>query len=235
MSGARRPFRIETAMANGGNDAEGVTALTSFDSQINSILTQLGEVREEIRKFQERDPTLARERDRSVLWAGIETIQDAIRNTRHEIATIHAEGPRGERLITATSELEAVVSDTEGATETILSSAEAIDNLSQQLVSRLSEGDLELAHAIQNEVVKLFEACNFQDITGQRIRKVVKLLVFIEERVTRMTEIWGGSELMDRAKEMDRREEGDSALLNGPALSHETNVVSQDDIDSLFS
>lgn len=235
MSGARRPFRIETAMSNGGGDAEGMTALTSFDSQIHSILTQLGEVREEIRKFQERDPTLARERDRSVLWSGIETIQDAIRNTRHEIATIHAEGPRGERLNTATSELEAVVNDTEGATETILSAAEAIDNLSQQLVSRLSEGDLEIAHAIQNEVVRLFEACNFQDITGQRIRKVVKLLVFIEERVTRMTEIWGGSELMERAKEMDRREEGDSSLLNGPALSHETNVVSQDDIDSLFS
>ncbi|MFG1296632.1 MULTISPECIES: protein phosphatase CheZ [Xanthobacter] len=235
MSGARRrPFRIETAMGNAVSDAEGMTALTSFDSQINSILGQLAEVREEIRKFQERDPTLARERDRSVLWSGIETIQDAIRNTRHEIATIHTEGSRGERLHTATSELEAVVSDTEGATETILSSAEAIDNLSQKLVSRLSDGDLELAHAIQNEVVKLFEACNFQDITGQRIRKVVKLLVFIEERVSRMTEIWGGSELVERAKEMEKQREGDTALLNGPALSHDQNVVSQDDIDSLF-
>ncbi|MDQ0506702.1 protein phosphatase CheZ [Xanthobacter agilis] len=233
MSGARRPFRIETAKTNGGNEAEGVPALTSFDSQINSILAQLGEVREEIRKFQDRDPTLARERDRSVLWSGIETIQDAIRNTRHEIATIHTEGPRGERLTSATSELEAVVSDTEGATETILSAAESIDNLTQQLVSRLSDKDLELARKIQDEVVRQFEACNFQDITGQRIRKVVKLLVFIEERVTRMTEIWGGSELVERAKEMESRD-GDAALLNGPALSHDTNVVSQDDIDSLF-
>ncbi|MFG1400488.1 protein phosphatase CheZ [Xanthobacter sediminis] len=234
MSGARRPFRIETATSNGSGDADGMNALTTFDSQINSILTQLGEVREEIRKFQERDPALARERDRSVLWSGIETIQDAIRSTRHEIATIHAEGPRGERLVNATSELEAVVNDTESATETILSAAETIDNLSQKLVDRLSAGDLELASNIQNEVVRLFEACNFQDITGQRIRKVVKLLVFIEERVTRMTEIWGGSELVERAKQMEQRE-GDTALLNGPALSHDTNVVSQDDIDSLFS
>lgn len=234
MSGARRPFRIETATGNGSGDADGMNTLTTFDSQINSILTQLGEVREEIRKFQERDPALARERDRSVLWSGIETIQDAIRNTRHEIATIHTEGSRGERLINATSELEAVVNDTESATETILSAAETIDNLSQKLVDRLSEGDLELASNIQNEVVRLFEACNFQDITGQRIRKVVKLLVFIEERVTRMTEIWGGSELVERAKQMEQRE-GDTALLNGPALSHDTNVVSQDDIDSLFS
>jgi chemotaxis protein CheZ len=233
MSGARRPFRIETAKTNGGTEAEGIPALTSFDSQINSILAQLGEVREEIRKFQDRDPTLARERDRSVLWSGIETIQDAIRNTRHEIATIHTEGTRGERLTSATSELEAVVSDTEGATETILSAAESIDSLTQQLVSRLSDKDLELARKIQDEVVRQFEACNFQDITGQRIRKVVKLLVFIEERVTRMTEIWGGSELVERAKEMENRD-GDDALLNGPALSHDTNVVSQDDIDSLF-
>lgn len=234
MSGARRPFRIETGKTSGVTETEGVSALTSFDSQINSILSQLGEVREEIRKFQERDPTLVRERDRSVLWSGIETIQDAIRSTRHEIATIHSEGSRGERLTSATSELEAVVNDTEGATETILSAAESIDNLSQELVASLTDKDLELAQKIQNEVIRLFEACNFQDITGQRIRKVVKLLVFIEERVQRMTEIWGGSELMERGKTMETRE-GDTALLNGPALSHDTNVVSQDDIDNLFS
>lgn len=234
MSGARRPFRIETGMGNKANESDGGAVAGAFDDQINQILTQLVEVRDEIRKFQDRDPVLSRERDRNVLWAGIETIQDAIRNTRNEIATLHAEGSRGERLMRATSELEAVVTDTEEATETILSSAEAIDNLTQRMTSRLPPEDVEMARAIQGEVVKLFEACNFQDITGQRIRKVVKLLVFIEERVSRMTEIWGGAELMTQGNGPEKRE-GDAALLNGPALSHDSNVVSQDDIDSMFS
>ncbi|MFG1480369.1 protein phosphatase CheZ [Xanthobacter sp. V4C-4] len=234
MSGARRPFRIETGIGSKTSDGEGGMSPNAFDDQINKILSQLVEVRDEIKKFQERDPALSRERDRNVLWAGIETIQDAIRNTRDEIATLHAEGPRGERLMRATSELDAVVADTEEATETILSSAEAIDTLTQRMTSRLPKEDMELARAIQGEVVKLFEACNFQDVTGQRIRKVVKLLVFIEERVSRMTEIWGGAELIARNAAVDKRE-GDAALLNGPALSHDSNVVSQDDIDSMFS
>jgi len=151
-----------------------------------------------------------------------------------EIANLHAEGSRGEKLVRATDELDAVVADTEEATEAILSSAEAIDSAVGALMARLSGDDLTLAEEIQAQVIKTFEACNFQDITGQRIRKVVKLLNFIEARVKRMTDIWGGAEVVAENSGILPRE-GDEALLNGPALADDENVVSQDDIDSLFA
>ena len=39
----------------------------------------------------------------------------------------------------------------------------------------------------------IFEACSFQDITGQRINKVIKLLDSIDERVGKLNELFGTS------------------------------------------
>lgn len=232
MSASRRPFRIEGL---GRMESPSVFAESpKVDAQLDRILAELTEVRAEIAKFKDRDPEADRQRDRHALWAGIETIQDAIRDTKMEIANLHAEGSRGEKLVRATDELDAVVADTEEATEAILSSAEAIDSAVGALMARLSGDDLTLAEEIQAQVIKTFEACNFQDITGQRIRKVVKLLNFIEARVKRMTDIWGGAEVVAENSGILPRE-GDEALLNGPALADDENVVSQDDIDSLFA
>lgn len=89
-------------------------------------------------------------------------------------------------------------------------------------------------------MVSIFEACNFQDITGQRITKVVGALKFIEERVAGMMDIWGGAnglaafapepEMPDETPETD-----ESSLLNGPALEEADGHASQDDIDALFA
>ncbi len=236
MSVSRRPFRIEASdrMSSVFDAVGGGPIGVSVEGQLDRILAEIAEVRGEIAKFKERDPTVDRERDRHALWAGIETIQDAIRNTKTEIATLHSEGTRGESLSRATDELDAVVQDTEEATEAILSAAETIDTAVSQLISRLTGEDLTLAEEIQSQTVKTFEACNFQDITGQRIKKVVKLITFIEARVARMTDIWGGAEMVAQNAGIVPRQ-GDEALLNGPALSTDENVVSQDDIDSLFS
>ncbi|MCP6151320.1 protein phosphatase CheZ, partial [Klebsiella pneumoniae] len=86
-----------------------------------------------------------------------------------------------------------VVGDTEAATEEILSAAEEIDALASRL-SRNPENAREVVQEIHDCAVRIFEACNFQDITGQRISKVVGLMQFIEHHVSRMTAIWGGSE-----------------------------------------
>jgi len=228
----RRPYRIETNAA--AAPAIRLPETPARDAKLDRILDELAHLRGEMTKLQARDPEAIRERDRNALWAGIETIHDAINNTKLEIATLHAEGPRGERLLRATDELETVVTDTEDATGTILTSAELIDAAIRRLMPRLEGEDLTIAREIEVQIVKTFEACNFQDITGQRIRKVVNLLQFIEERVTRMTDIWGGAELVAEAAGLLKRE-GDEALLNGPALACDIDVVSQDEIDSLFS
>ena len=77
----------------------------------------------------------------------------------------------------------------------------------------------------------MFEACNFQDITGQRISKVVKTLQFIEERVNKMIEIWGEEGFTDVKQDQEERD-AEAALLNGPQLANQG--VSQADIDKLF-
>ena len=65
--------------------------------------------------------------------------------------------------------------------------------MASTLAARLKdEQSRALAQDIQERVVKIFEACNFQDLTGQRITKVVATLKFIETHIVRMMEIWGG-------------------------------------------
>ena len=98
------------------------------------------------------------------------------------------------------------------------------------------EQDQALVADMQERVIKIFEACNFQDLTGQRITKVVATLKFIETHIMRMMEIWGG---MDAFKDIEvvamAQREGDAKLLNGPKIEGETGHASQDDIDSLFA
>ena len=96
--------------------------------------------------------------------------------------------------------------------------------------------DQGLAGDIQDQVVEIFESCNFQDLTGQRITKVVGTMRFIEDRIIRMMDIWGGIESFQGVEVVDElHREGDAALLNGPALEGQADVASQDDIDALFA
>ncbi len=166
----------------------------------------------------------------------LEEISGVISDTKKEIATLHTTGFQGEELSRVTDELDAVVVGTEQATETILTAAEDIDQNASTLQAKMKDStNLGLAEDIQNQVVKVFEACNFQDITGQRITKVVEALRFIEDRVLRMMEIMGGIESFANI-EPDKIEKatGDAALLNGPALDDEAGVADQGDIDALF-
>ena len=167
----------------------------------------------------------------------LDAIYEAIAQTKREIATLHnTTGSHTEEMTRVTNELDAVVSGTEGATESILSAAEFIDETANTLSARLKGQDSEMAGDIQDKVIQIFEACNFQDLTGQRITKVVGTLRFVEDRIMRMMDIWGGIESFKEI-EAEKKEvaEGDAALLNGPALETDMDVASQDDIDALFA
>ena len=136
-----------------------------------------------------------------------------------------------------THELDAVVDGTEKATQSILSAAEFIDQTAGTLAAALKEErDKGLVHDVQDKVVEIFEACNFQDLTGQRITKVVATLKFIETHIVRMMEIWGGIEsFRDVTPEAIAERDGDLRLVNGPKLNGEAGHASQDDIDALFN
>lgn len=172
----------------------------------------------------------------SELKKELDSIYEAIAQTKKEIVTLHESGFQGEEMSRVTDELDAIVMGTESATDAILSGAEIIDERSSDLSAKLSGDDNAMASDIQDQVMKIYEACNFQDLTGQRITKVVNTLKFIEDRVVRMMEIWGGIEgLSDIDPDTLPPREGDAALLNGPALDTDLDVASQDDIDALFA
>lgn len=165
----------------------------------------------------------------------LDAMYEAIKDTKREIASLHHSGFQGKEMSRVTDELDAIVTGTEQATESILSAAETIDDDANTLSAKLTGDDQGVASDIRERTVEIFEACNFQDLTGQRITKVVNTLRFIEDRIVSMMEIWGGLEAF---KSMDLHEfaeaEGDAALLNGPALNSDADVASQDDIDALF-
>ena len=166
----------------------------------------------------------------------LDLIHDAISRTKREIAVLHGKSFNGEEMAKVNGELGAVVGGTEEATQQILEAAEAIDNAATAL-SKVNTPDQQklLSEEIQERVVSIFEACNFQDLTGQRISKVMTTMKFIENHIIIMMDIWGGVDAIKaHAPAIIDDREGDARLLNGPKLDGDAGHASQNDIDALF-
>jgi len=166
----------------------------------------------------------------------LDLIHDAIDRTKREIAVLHGKSFNGDEMARVNGELGAVVGGTEQATQQILEAAEAIDQASSAL-SKVNTPDQQklLSEEIQERVISIFEACNFQDLTGQRISKVMSTMKFIEHHINTMMEIWGGVDAIKAhvPQPVDTRDD-DAKLLNGPKLDGDAGHASQDDIDALF-
>jgi chemotaxis protein CheZ len=166
----------------------------------------------------------------------LDLIHDAITRTKREIAVLHGKSFNGEEMAKVNGELGAVVGGTEQATQQILEATEAIDQAATALSKSISpDQQMLLSEEIQERVVSIFEACNFQDLTGQRISKVMTTMKFIEQHVNAMMDIWGGVDAIKvHATPIVDTREGDAKLLNGPKLEGDAGHASQDDIDALF-
>ncbi len=86
--------------------------------------------------------------------------------------------------------------------------------------------------SIESKFQTVFEACSFQDITGQRITKIVGELKYIDERLSKMIAIWGPEGLQDEPIQPAVHVTPEGEKLEGPALAGQG--VSQDDIDKMF-
>lgn len=154
---------------------------------------------------------------------------------RRELAAIRKPGDEADHFNSMSQELDAIVAATEEATNTILESVEAIDALAQEIREMAPDNKpmIQKLDAIGDRIGAVFEACTFQDITGQRVSKVVTSLKFIDEKLNNMVSLWGKEELARLSREIgEDPREGEAALLNGPQLKGRG--VSQDDIDRLF-
>jgi chemotaxis protein CheZ len=166
----------------------------------------------------------------------LDLIHDAISRTKREIAVLHGKSFDGQEMAKVNGELGAVVGGTEQATQQILEAVESIDQAASAL-SKVNSPEQQkiLSEEIQERVISIFEACNFQDLTGQRITKVMTTMRFIEQHINAMMEIWGGVDaIRAHAPPIVDTREGDARLLNGPKLDGDAGHASQDDIDALF-
>jgi len=156
-----------------------------------------------------------------------------IQRVRQEIAAIDRPSDGDDRFESMGEQLEAVVAATGAATNTIM---EAMEN-NEQLIDALREtvtnpaqiAALDRLTANGNAV---FEACAFQDITGQRVNKVVKSVTYVEERVNALVDIWGKDKLAQVEIAAEPEKPDDENLMHGPQLDGQG--LSQDDIDKLF-
>jgi len=161
--------------------------------------------------------------DRSILGE-FRYIADFIQKARDEISGLQANEIKNDRIPGASLELDAVVRDTERATEAIMAEAE---NLMAAEPTDLAayKADVEAA------MLRIFEACSFQDLTGQRVNKVISTLRHIEERVTKFANALGVTDAPSEESAEEARKR--ALLLNGPAVNGPS--TSQDDIDALFA
>jgi len=259
MSVSRKRFRIEEAflgnvempalVAEGGDigpmHREIMAELRSIRAQMAAVGAGRSAVTESTQESVDREIAEARallEAYRAQigqcekLKVELDLIHDAINRTKGEIAVLHTKSFNGEEMAKVNGELGAVVGGTEEATQQILEAAESIDQAATALSKNISPDQQKLlSEEIQERVVAIFEACNFQDLTGQRINKVMTTMKFIENHINVMMDIWGGVDAIKaHAPPIVDTREGDDKLLNGPKQDGDVGHASQDDIDALF-
>jgi chemotaxis protein CheZ len=163
------------------------------------------------------------------VYGELEALAQYIARAKHEISTIRCDDIRTKHIPVASGELDAIASHLEEATGVILDACEQLEAVGRDL-----GGDAEAR--IGGVVTRVYEACSFQDITGQRITKVIQTLKTIETRIERLLVLLGAELATSPEAPPFRQPEAcapDARLLNGPQLAGAGN--SQAEIDALLA
>ena len=176
------------------------------------------------------------------LYKEVVDLAKFIETAKQEIAALQPAEIRDEHIRTATDELDAVIGATEKATFAIFDACDAIGAIAGQ-------SDAETSAKLNDQITAIYEACNFQDITGQRISKVVRTLKHIESKVDMIVAAFGSEVRQNHAPRLAKlaaeeaeaaahfepmsAEEADQQLLHGPQLPG--NAMDQDEIDRLLA
>lgn len=236
MPAQRKLFAIEKSWAEqasrlgGGPAVSDEAARPTLTPDNTDVLRAIDALSEKLDRFLSFDHT---EIER--IRVEVSDIAGRIQATKAEIAALRHPLEPHDKFQTAAAELGAVVSDAESATHTIMAQAERVDEIVGELRSHVGDGygAARLADAAE-AITKIFEACNFQDLTGQRIGKVTRTLAFIEERVNAMLGLWNSKEFETLPLPPTLEKVDNGLELHGPAGGSQPATISQGDIDALF-
>lgn len=160
------------------------------------------------------------------LYQELEHLARFIQSAKREIAALRPHDIITERIPAATDELDAVVDHTAEATGTILDAAERLENLVATMPA-------EMGSIVGTAVTSIYEACNFQDVTGQRITKVVKTLKFIEQKIDALLAAFGEGVGDPPPSPAPEPVDEYARLMHGPQLPKDANK--QADIDAILA
>lgn len=165
------------------------------------------------------------------LFRELEELGGYIAGARKEIAALRPDQISTQHIPSATDELDAIVAATEDATNRIMEASEQIESVASEINEPHGE-------ALCTAVTNIYEACGFQDITGQRISKIVNTLRHIETKVESLVSYFSDEIAKYRAENPDTDIEAepaadDSDLMHGPQLDGEGQ--SQAEIDALLA
>jgi chemotaxis protein CheZ len=153
----------------------------------------------------------------AALLREVASLGRTIADVRADLAALGAAEITGRDIPAATDELDAVVSHTAEAAATILGTCEALDAVATSL-SRVD------ASRLQAATTAIYEACCFQDITGQRIAKVIAALKAIDAKVAAILATGQHPAVLPDAPE---------PFLSGPQLP--AMGMEQHDVDQLLA
>lgn len=114
----------------------------------------------------------------------LEDMHDAIAETRRDLAAIKPREGLTTRLRAAEYDLDAVAAAAERATSDIVSAVESLQDICEKL--RAQEADADLCDEIETHARGIFMASAFQDMTGQRIARLVAAVNYLDHRVKAM-------------------------------------------------
>ncbi len=152
-----------------------------------------------------------------------------IDSLKKDISSHKPEHVKNSHIPDATDELGEVVTATEEATNKIMSLCEDIQGLAEKAEPAIYQ-------AINDKTNEIFEACSFQDITGQRIKNVVTTLRVIEDKIDKIMETLGdtvGLKTTEGKFEKVVSVDDEKSLLNGPQMADK--AITQADIDKLLA
>lgn len=222
------PFNGSSAPSAAATPAVGIAGPVTVDN--SEVLKAIQDVGAKLDRFLTMD---IQQIDQ--IQTEVADISGRIKATKVEMAALRHPLAGEDRFIQASQELSAVVSSTEAATNTIMGCAEELEEIVNELKASSEGYQKDRLGDMHEVVVRIYEACNFQDLTGQRITKVVRALSFIEERIEAMMGLWNRREfeampLPPTVTKMDGELE-----LHGPSEETQNGNISQADIDALFA
>jgi chemotaxis regulatin CheY-phosphate phosphatase CheZ len=182
------------------------------------------------RQIRDDDVTQPASPHHGEIMQALGALQAMMRAPRPPITTARPDGAAAElraaHLTRIADELDAVTAGTTAATQKILTAAEEIDQLADKLSAALKgKVEQDLARDISDLVIRIFEACNFQDLIGQRVGKVLATLKLIEDNIAGAP---------NATKTAPAPGEDAAPHLHGPRLDRDQGHVAQSDIDAMF-